>query len=179
VIAKAMEIVQAVEVLIDSNFQRGYEGIAGVRERFGPEPWFTRVRGSFVGMILNMPVERLRQEGPLLAPNISLYYDPLPALRSLRTPQLWVLAEDDLIAPTAGTERRLANLERAGRPITTAVFAGAEHGMYRYEIAGDGSRVSTRAPEGYFPMMRDYILAGRIGPQYGARILNSVAPPPR
>ncbi|WP_129790743.1 S9 family peptidase [Sphingosinicella sp. CPCC 101087] len=174
-IAGAMEISQAVEAVIDSNFQSGYDRLADVRDRYADEPWFAHAGGSFVGMILGMPPEQLRREGPKLAPNISLYYDPLPVLRNLDTPQLWILAEEDLVAPVAGTSRRLAELEKAGRPITTAIFADAEHGMYGYEIAADGSRVSTRAPEGYFPMMRDYVLTGRTGPRYGARILNSAA----
>jgi hypothetical protein len=43
--------------------------------------------------------------------------------------------------------------------------------MYEYEIGADGARLSTRASAGYFAMMRDFILTGRSGPQYGAEIV--------
>jgi len=177
--AKAMEINAAVEAIIDSNFQGGFDRLADVRARFGGEPWFKHVRGSFIGTLLGMSEEQLRREGPALAPSISLYYDPMPVLRNLYTPQLWILGSDDMVAPPGQTSRRLAALKRLGRPITAAIFAGAEHGMYRYEIAPDGSRVSTRAPDGYFPMMRDFILTGRSGPQYGARILSTASDRPQ
>lgn len=173
-VAKAMEISLAAEVLIDSNFQSGYAELAQARARYGNEPWFRYVRGSAVGIILDMPEEKLRREGPALAPNISLYYDPLPVLRNLDVPQLWALAGDDEVAPSAETERRLSELARSGRPISAAVFAGADHGMYQYELAADGTRVSTRAPEGYLPLMRDFILTGRIDTEYGARIVHHV-----
>lgn len=171
-VSKAVELSQAIEAIIDSNFQTGYERLAEVRARYDSEPWFRHVHGSAAAIILGMSTEQLRREGPALAPNISLYYDPMPVLRTLDTPQLWILGADDVVAPPGETARRLGELERSGRPITTAIFSGAEHGMYRYEVAANGSRVSTRAPEGYFPMMRDFILTGRSGPQYGARILN-------
>jgi len=163
------------EVLIDSNFQSGYERLAQVRARYASEPWYRYVRGSAVGIILDMPEEKLRREGPALAPNVSLYYDPLPVLRNLDVPQLWILAEDDEVAPSGETEHRLAAFQRSGRPIVAAVFAGADHGMYRYELAADGTRVSTRAPDGYLPMMREFILTGRIGGDYGARIVKPTA----
>ncbi|WP_221937248.1 alpha/beta hydrolase family protein [Novosphingobium aerophilum] len=163
--AKALEISRAVETLVDSNFQTGYEQLEQVRARYRNEPWFGYVRGSFVGMILDMSPDQLRHEASALAPNISLYYDPMPVLRNLDVPQLWLLASDDVIAPSAETASRLAKLKQTGRPITTVVFAGADHGMYRYELAPDGSRVSTRTPETYFPMMRDFILTGRTAPQ--------------
>ena len=155
--AKAMEINAAVEAVIDSNFQGGYDRLAEVRARFGGEPWFKHVRGSFIGILLGMSEQQLRRDGPAIAPNISLYYDPMPVLGNLGTPQLWALGADDVVAPPGETARRLVALKGSGRPITTAIFAGADHGMYLYEVAADGERVSTRAPEGYFPMMRDFI----------------------
>ncbi|WP_343517800.1 alpha/beta hydrolase [Sphingomonas sp.] len=172
-VSQAMEIAQALEVIIDSNFQTGYEQLAAVRARYGNEPWFRHVRGSAAAIMLGMTEEQMRREGPALVPNISLYYDPMPVLRHLDTPQLWILGADDIVAPPGETSRRLGDLARARRPITTAVFGGADHGMYRYELAADGSRISTRAPEGYFPMMRDFILTGRTGTQYGARIVSA------
>jgi hypothetical protein len=59
-------------------------------------------------------------------------------------------------------------LKTTGRPITTAVYPLADHGIYEYETRPDGERVSTRNPEGYFQMMRDYIVHGRLDGDYGA-----------
>ena len=95
----------------------------------------------------------------------------MPVLRNLEAPQLWILGADDIDAPSAETARRLKVLAAAGRTITTAVFPRAEHGIFEYETAPDGTRLSTRQPDGYFRMMRDFILNGRSGTSYGtARI---------
>jgi pimeloyl-ACP methyl ester carboxylesterase len=173
--SKANEIAHALEVIIDSNFQTGYDELAAIKTRYGNEPWFRHIRGSAAAIMLGMTEEAMRREGPALAPNISLYYDPMPVLRHLDTPQLWILGGDDVVAPAQETSRRLGGLARAGRPITAAIFAEADHGMYLYETGPDGARVSTRAPEGYFAMMRDFILTGRTDGKYGARIIDGTA----
>ena len=84
-----------------------------------------------------------------------------------RTPQLWILGADDTDAPSAETAKRLTMLASNGAPITTAIFPGAEHGIYEYETAADGTRLSTRQPDGYFTMMCDFIRDGRVHPEYG------------
>jgi hypothetical protein len=48
----------------------------------------------------------------------------------------------------------------------------AEHGIFEYETAADGTRLSTRNSDGYFAMMRDYILEGRLRGGYGSSILH-------
>ncbi|WP_158660194.1 alpha/beta hydrolase family protein [Niveispirillum cyanobacteriorum] len=167
---KALELSQAIETLIDSNFQSGYERIAELRSRYSPEPWFSKARGSVVAPVLAMDEAQLRQVGPGIAPGISLYYDPMPVLRNLTVPQLWVLAGDDAVAPPGETMRRLAYLTAAGRHVTSALYPGADHGLYLYETYASGERVSTRAPDGYFTMMRDFIQEGRIKGNYGATL---------
>jgi hypothetical protein len=118
--------------------------------------------------LLAWPRETLEQKGPILFAGVPLHHDPMPVLRNLDTPQLWILGAEDADAPSAETSRRLQGLQKAGRPITLAVFPHAEHGIYEYETAADGTRLDTRNPEGYFTMMRDFILNGRIADQpYG------------
>ena len=117
----------------------------------------------------------MRVEGPKLIRNIPLHYDPMPVLRTLDVPQLWILAADDQAAPSPETARRLAALADAGAPITTAIFARTDHGIYEYETRPDGTRVSTRAPAGYFAMMRDFIRSGAIGTDYGAQSIHRPA----
>jgi hypothetical protein len=48
------------------------------------------------------------------------------------------------------------------------MFPHADHGIYEYETGADGTRVSTRNPDGYFRMMRDFIRNGRLENHYGS-----------
>lgn len=57
-------------------------------------------------------------------------------------------------------------------PSDVAIFPRAEHGIFEYETAADGTRLSTRNSEGYFATMRDYILEGRLWRSYGTSILH-------
>lgn len=168
---KAMAVAAAIETIMDSDFQAGYDELAALRMRYGNEPWFSDIHGSVAGPILSMSEETLRREGPAIAPSIPLFYDPMPVLRALETPQLWLLGGEDIVAPPGETSRRLSTLARAGRPIHAVLFPHAEHGMYEFELAPNGERLSTRQPAGYFAMMRDYILTGRTEPQGDAQTI--------
>lgn len=173
-VAPAAEIADAIAATLESGFRDSERYMVPVRTKYGSEPWFARIGGDFTRFMLTAPIETLRDKGPGLIPNISLRYDPMPVLRNLDTPQLWVLAAEDRDAAPGETAARLADLARKGRPISTAIFPGAEHGMNLFETTPDGARLSTRQPAGYFPMMRDFIQRRRIAPagSYGA-----VAPP--
>jgi pimeloyl-ACP methyl ester carboxylesterase len=168
VVAKAMEIADATEAILLSGFKGGYEQLDAVRGRHGREPWFRWIHGNVTFALLEMPPAQLREQGPELLAGLPLQYDPLPVLRNLETPQLWVLGADDLDAPSAETIRRLGALAAAGRPIVTAVFPHAEHGIYEYETTTDGKRISTRNPDGYFAIMRDFIRGDPLDGLYGS-----------
>jgi hypothetical protein len=86
--------------------------------------------------------------------------------QKLGIPQLWIQATDDLDAPSAETNRKLKALQSQGKPITIAMFAHAQHGIYEYETRPDGTRVNTRNPDGYFALLRDFAL-GRMDKTYG------------
>lgn len=167
VLAKAMEIADATAAVLLAGFRDGYDKVDAVKAKYGKEPWFRHVHGNITFFVLETPEATLREQGPLLAPGIPLQYDPMPVLRNLDVPQLWILGADDTDAPVGETSRRLAALAGAGRPIRTHVFPDADHGIYEYETASDGSRVSTRNPDGYFALMRDFILQRRMQPRYG------------
>jgi pimeloyl-ACP methyl ester carboxylesterase len=172
IVAKSMEIADASEAVIVSNFTAGYDRIDAVRAKYGNEPWFKYVHGNFTFVVLEMPHDELREKGPKMLPGIKPHYDPMPVLRKLDTPQLWVLGEDDIDAPSAETARRLKALAADGRPIVTAMFPHAEHGILEYETQPDGTRVSTRNADGYFSIMRDYIRSGRLQGPYGASVIS-------
>ena len=172
VVAKALEIADATEAILVSKFKSGFDRLDAVRAKYGNEPWFKHVHGNFTFLMLELPESEVRERGPKMVPGLSPHYDPMPVLRSLSTPQLWILGGDDLDAPSAETVRRLHTLAASGKPIDIAIFPRAEHGILEYETAADGSRLSTRNSEGYFAMMRDYILEGRLRHEYGSSILH-------
>jgi pimeloyl-ACP methyl ester carboxylesterase len=163
VMAKAMEVADATATIIRSGFRDGYEPLAKLRTRYAREAWFKRVHGDFSFFLLETPEATVREQGPALLAGVPADHDPMPVLRNLDTPQLWILGEDDSEAPSAETARRLHTLIGQGRPITLALFPHADHGIYEYETTADGTRVSTRNPDGYFAMMRDFIRDGRLG----------------
>lgn len=166
-VKKALEIADATQAILVSNFTSGFDRLVAVRAKYEKEPWFRYVHGNYSFLMLQLPEAEVREQGPKLARGILPHYDPMPVLRSLDTPQLWILGEDDIDAPSAETLRRLRDLAANGKPIDVAVFAHAEHGMFEYEVAADGTRTSTRNPEGYFAMMRDFVVEGRVKETYG------------
>lgn len=172
VVSEALEIADATEAIIVSNFKSGFDRLDAVRAKYGKEPWFKYVHGNVTFFMLEHPESEVREQGPILLRGLLPHYDPMPVLRRLNTPQLWILGADDLDAPIDETVRRLHALAGSGKPIDIAIFPRAEHGIYEYEMAPDGTRLSTRNSEGYFAMMRDYILEGRLWRVYGWSILH-------
>ena len=168
VMAKAMEVADATATILLSDFREGYERLDAVRARYGNEPWFKHVHGDITFALLEMSQTELRERGPELVWHVPAQYDPMPVLRNLDVPQLWILGSDDTDAPSAETQQRLRALAAEGKPIVTAVFPHADHGIYEYETRADGTRISTRNADGYFAMMRDFIRMGRVGRHYGA-----------
>ena len=154
---KAMEVADAIATIVVSNFTEGYEQLEAVKRKYGQEPWFKSVRGDIASYMLGTSPEVIRKDGPILLEGVPAQYDPMPVLTNLQVPQLWILGGQDRDAPSGETLRRLTALRKAGRPIRTVVFPDADHGIYEFETRPDGERVSTRQPEGYFPLMRDFI----------------------
>lgn len=171
VTAKAMQIADASAAILLSDFRMGYDRLDALKNQYGKEPWFKHVRGDVTWALLAWPTAELKRKGPVLFAGVPLQYDPMPVLRNLETPQLWILGGEDADAPSAETIKRLRGLQKAGRPITLAVFPHAEHGIYEFETKPDGTRHDTRNSKGYFRMMRDYILDGKLHGNYGDAIL--------
>ena len=166
--AKAMEVADASAAIVGSGFTDGFTQMAAVKARYGHLPWFKSVRGNISGYLLATPEATVRVDGPRLLEGVPADYDPLPVLEHLDVPQLWLLAGQDRDAPPGQTLQRLARLQRDGRPIQTAVFPDADHGMYDFERDATGERVSTRQPDGYLRLMQDFILARPLAASYGA-----------
>ncbi len=144
-VAKALEIGKAAQAIGWSRFQSGYDGLRAVLEKYRGEPWFRYVRGNITGFMISTPEADLRANGPKLFPGIILDYDPMPVLRKLQTPQLWILGGEDIDAPYRTTFGRLQSLRKQGRPIQIVVYPHVEHGLLAFETKGD-ERLSTRQP---------------------------------
>ncbi|WP_445394110.1 alpha/beta hydrolase family protein [Stenotrophomonas maltophilia] len=165
--AQAMQIADAVATIVESGFTEGFDVLAEVKQRYQHAPWFPAVRGNIAGYLLSTPEVTAREQGPRLLDGVPAHYDPLPVLTHLQVPQLWIFGGQDRDAPPVETLRRLAVLQGQGRPIYTAVYADADHGMYEFELDAAGERVSTRQPAGYFQLMTDFIRGDALRAEYG------------
>ncbi|MGH8301138.1 MAG: alpha/beta hydrolase family protein [Steroidobacteraceae bacterium] len=171
VMAEAMQVADASAAILLSNFRSGYGRLDALKRQYGKEPWFKYVRGDVTWVLLTWPSKELKQKGPLLFAGVPLQYDPMPVLRHLDTPQLWILGGEDADTPSADTIRRLRGLQHQGRPIDLAIFPRAEHGIYEFVTKPDGTRDDTRNADCYFDMMRDYILDGKLSGKYDDAVL--------
>src|SRR3546814_13484512 len=102
-----MQVADATAAIVASGFREGYDRLAAVRAKYGNEPWFEYVRGNISLFMLDNPEATVREQGPVLLPGVPAHYDPMPVLRNLDTPQLWILGADDRDDPRAETLRRL------------------------------------------------------------------------
>ena len=174
-IAKALEVTRAAETVFMSGFTDGIDRFDALRTRDRSEPWYKDLRGNMTREILPVSAKDLREQGPAFRMDTPWRHDSMPVLRAVQAPQLWILGEDDLEAPSAETAVRIKSLTAQGRPITLAMFPHAEHGMTEYEGARFDERMSTRYAAGYFEMMRDFMRDGRLGASYGASVITRPA----
>jgi len=168
---KALEVASAAEGLIRSGFHSGYAEVAALRERYSAEPWFRYLRGNITGVLLGQSESWLREHGPVLLNGVIPDYDPMPVLRQLKIPQLWVLGADDIDAPIGETMRRLRVLRHEGKPINVVIYPRAEHGILEYELDAKGERVSTRQAPTYLSLMAEFARTSGIDGRYGDAIV--------
>jgi dienelactone hydrolase len=166
-IAKALEVADAAATIIRSRFTTGFDRWDALRARYMAEPWWKDLHGNFTVDFLPHDGAYLRAHAKDFLVGTPMDYQAMPVLEKLDTPQLWELGADDLAAPSAETSRRLKGLIAKGKPVTLAVFPHADHGVYEYETAPDGTRTPTRNPDGYLQMMVDFIRDGRVHGAYG------------
>jgi len=174
-ISKALEVASAAEAVFESGFTKGFGRFDALRTKYRNEPWYKDLHGNYTHFILPYTAAEIREKGKDFIFGTPFRYDPVPTLRAVEAPQLWILGEDDLEAPSAETSRRIKTLVAEGKPITLALFPHAEHGMTEYEVASNGERVSTRYAQGYFTMMRDFARNGHVSGSYGSSVV--VKPP--
>lgn len=168
VIEQAQELARAAEHLFARDFQTGFEDFDRVKSKYSKEPWYQDVQGDFAGIVLSHTDDELRAMAKDFDWHTPFYYDGMATLHAGKTPQLWILGGEDYEAPSAETSIRIKSLIGEGRPFTLALYPHAEHGMTLFETdKKSGERLSTRYAPGYFTLMRDFILLGRVPGTYG------------
>jgi dienelactone hydrolase len=155
-IAGALEIAKAGERILLSGFTEGFSEFDIVRAKYRDEPWYKDVHGNYLYLMMPLTGDRLKTRENSFRVGTPWEYDPMPVLAATKTPQLWLLAEDDIKTPSAETARRIAGLRDKGLPFTLKLFPHAEHGMLEYQKDYRGRRYDTRYPEGYFAAIRDF-----------------------
>jgi pimeloyl-ACP methyl ester carboxylesterase len=168
VLAKAAEVADVTGKIMASKFQSGYAELEAIKARYGAEPWFKDMQGEFTGEMVKYNEAQIRAIGPQTDRGTSWEYDPLPDLRRLRPPLLWVLAAEDREAPVEGTRLRLTALAAEGRPITVIEFPRTDHGIREFEPAGKERRY-TRYADGYYAAVLEFARTGKLaGKAYGS-----------
>ena len=87
--------------------------------------------------------------------------DPMPAIRAMRIPAIWLFGGKDRIVPSRLCVERLDPVAREpGRDFTHRVFPGGTHGLL-FTANGliDEQARSSRFVEGYFTTIRDWLAA--------------------
>ncbi|MEM1195932.1 MAG: alpha/beta fold hydrolase [Pseudomonadota bacterium] len=168
VLAKAKSLTDVTARLAVSNYQDGLDDLDRLRAAYSPEPWFSKIKGGFSGVILSLPTEELRAKGiPMFDRlNIDWSLKPIDVMRKVTAPQLWALAGADREAPVDTTLARLQTLRAEGRDIRIRLFPNTDHGVWLFEEAADRSRQYTRIADGYFDLMADWA-KGDLKTTYG------------
>jgi hypothetical protein len=174
-IAHAKEVASAAETVFASGFTRGFKEFDALRAKYKNARWYKHLEGDYTYFLLPYSEAQLREMAPKYKWGTPFFYDPMPTLRAAKVPELWIIGGEDYQAPSTVTRRLLNGLVESGHPFTVAYYPHAEHGMTRFETTADGSRLSTRYEEGYFRMMRDYAINGRLQGPYGDAELNGAA----
>jgi len=179
-LAAAAEVARATNAVVGSHFRGGYSRLDAVRARYGAKPWFKQVHGQFAGEVLKYPDWVLRILGPILDVGTPIDYDAVSVLKRVKAPMLWILADDDTLAPNAETRRRLAALIAQGANITVLAFPATDHGIMEFITTPGGERDETRYADGYFRTIIDWAKTGGLHMPYGRAVLvtQREAPPP-
>lgn len=172
VIAKARIVTDATGAVVASHFTAGFDRLEAIKRLYGGEPWFGAFEGEYSGPMLREPPETLRASGRDRYDNLDIIwkYDAYGTLKALTIPQLWMMAVNDIEAPSAHSIAQLRQLRRAGKPIDLAVFPDVDHGIREYQVEPDGTRKGTRFAAGYFPLIADW-MKGTLKPSYGRAII--------
>ena len=143
----------------EHKFADGWGEIESKLTQYRDRRWLAELpqMETWAGSMLKMGLAQAKVVVPKMFETfIDPFYDPVPTLEALDIPMLWLLGGDDIEAPPGPTIEVLARLERSGKPVTTRIFPGADHGIIEFELR-DGRRVRTRYAPGYFDAMAEWV----------------------
>lgn len=164
---EAAEVAEATNIVLASHFREGFDALDAVKAKYVDRPWFKLLGGQYTGEFLKHSSAELRQAGPAFDVGTPVYWDAPAVLRKVKAPMLWVLADEDTLAPNATTRARLAQLAAQGQAITVLAFPDTDHGMQEFVTAPDGERTNTRYAQDYFRTTPDFARDGRLHMPYG------------
>jgi pimeloyl-ACP methyl ester carboxylesterase len=160
VLAKAGEVTAATERVVRSNFTDGFDALEAVKAKYAGEPWLAAIQPrSYTGVLLRTTSDEARQAGPSLSQGLTFGYEPRPIIETIKPRQLWLLGGRDRQAPSAGTLKVLADIQRSRRDVDVIVFPDADHGLIEKSKGPEGE-ITSYSP-GLFDLLASWILAGR------------------
>lgn len=127
-------------------FDRAMQGVRA-------EPWFL---ASGLSQFAE-PVDATSQAAYLLDHD----YDPLPALRNVSAPVLWILSKDDESIDALETSALLEKEIAAGRNIRIKMYVGYDHSLRQLDATGKSMRWP-QLPDDLFDVQAEFIKQ-RIG----------------
>jgi dienelactone hydrolase len=139
---------------------KGYDRARQELDKARTKRWFSEVNSQQDRLFepLQTPFELDRPGSAILRFRREMTYDPIPALRGLRVPALFLFGAEDRLIPVEKSAAVIRDvLTQSGQSdFTIAVFDHDDHGMYVTSGNGSGS-VDPR----YLDTMRKW-LAGRV-----------------
>lgn len=158
VLARGEELHRAAARVMLSRFDEGLDELERLKSAHRDEPWFDDIGGDFTSVLVSTPAERMAEVKALFDFPYDLAYEPVPTIKQVAAPQLWILAGKDTEAPPEATLANLRELRATGSAIEVVVYPDAEHGMIAVEEGPDGPRLAGHYAEGYLDLLIDWIL---------------------
>jgi uncharacterized protein len=169
--ARAGEVLAVADRIMRSRFREGLDELRHLREAYGSEKWYQdlsaeEMTGDYTSALANASDEQLAEVKAFFNIPYELDYDPIPALRKVTVPSLWVLAGKDTEAPSASTIEIIRKLQSDGKPIDLAVFPNADHGMIEVERTAQGPKELERHSPGYFDLLAHWAAHRSFGDKH-------------
>lgn len=160
VLADAREVTDATGRVMASDFKGGFEELDAVKKKYKGAEWLDAMEGEFSDDFMSTPNGLIRIIGPILDVGTSWEYEPRPTLEAIDAPQLWILAGEDTEAPHERTLAILREIQPTKPRLDIVVFPNTEHGIQEFVVNEKGERTPTRYAEGYYELIRNFILTG-------------------
>ncbi|WP_110056775.1 S9 family peptidase [Chitinophaga sp. S165] len=162
----ALEVAAVTDRIVKTKFREGLQELAVLKSKYGNEEWYKTLNGDYTGLVANATETQMSLYKAMFNFDIDLEYDPMPALRKVKEPMLWVVAGKDTEAPNTETIARLKQLQSEGSHLDLIIFPNADHGMIEIR----GKELLGKQSDGYFRLLKDWILTRKISRQYGDAI---------